>query len=272
MPGLAASWTQDDAKTWTFELVDNAVWHNDEPFTADDVMFSFTAPKEHAICSFRLPSTGRRSLDKHKVRLHLNSAVRRARAVARRARRDHEREGRDGQRPEARARRDRPVPARRNGSRTTTSRCRSWDQALQDGQAATRRDRLPGVGDDSVRLTGLQTGELNWIQRVPAAAHRRAGRVVGAGQSPRGSPYKPDMVMFNCTKPPFDDVRVRQAVAWASTARRSWTSSGSARRSPPPRRLSDPSPWYTGAEPYEGGPDPRQGEVAAAARPGSPTC
>src|SRR4051794_21345953 len=29
-PGLAAHWTQDDAKTWTFELVDNAVWHNGE--------------------------------------------------------------------------------------------------------------------------------------------------------------------------------------------------------------------------------------------------
>src|SRR3954468_16044125 len=40
-PGLAASWTQDDERTWTLELVDNAVWHNGEPFTAADVAFTF---------------------------------------------------------------------------------------------------------------------------------------------------------------------------------------------------------------------------------------
>ena len=41
-PGLARTWRQDNDKTWTFDLVDNAVFHNGEPFGAKDVAFTFT--------------------------------------------------------------------------------------------------------------------------------------------------------------------------------------------------------------------------------------
>lgn len=38
---LAVSWTQDDATTWTFKLVDNATFQNGEAFTSADVKYSF---------------------------------------------------------------------------------------------------------------------------------------------------------------------------------------------------------------------------------------
>jgi peptide/nickel transport system substrate-binding protein len=38
---LAASWTQDDATTWTFKLVDGVTFQNGEPFTSADVKYSF---------------------------------------------------------------------------------------------------------------------------------------------------------------------------------------------------------------------------------------
>ena len=41
VPGLAKSWKADRDKTWVFDLVDNAVFHNGEPFTAKDVAFTF---------------------------------------------------------------------------------------------------------------------------------------------------------------------------------------------------------------------------------------
>lgn len=41
-PLLASDWSIDDAgTTWTFTLRDDVVWHDGEPFTADDVAFTF---------------------------------------------------------------------------------------------------------------------------------------------------------------------------------------------------------------------------------------
>lgn len=41
-PWLAASWEQPDAETITMTLRDDVVWSDGEPFTADDVAFTFT--------------------------------------------------------------------------------------------------------------------------------------------------------------------------------------------------------------------------------------
>lgn len=46
VPGLADSWeTATDGKTYTFHLNQQAKWHDGQPFTADDVVFSFDAQK-----------------------------------------------------------------------------------------------------------------------------------------------------------------------------------------------------------------------------------
>ncbi len=39
-PRLAKRWETEDSKKWTFYLVENAVWHDGEPFTARDVVFT----------------------------------------------------------------------------------------------------------------------------------------------------------------------------------------------------------------------------------------
>ncbi len=42
VPGLAESWTQsDDGLTWTFQIRDDAVWHDGTPLTASDIAFTF---------------------------------------------------------------------------------------------------------------------------------------------------------------------------------------------------------------------------------------
>ena len=41
LPDLATAWKQTDAKTWTFTLVSNATFHNGEKFTSADVKYTF---------------------------------------------------------------------------------------------------------------------------------------------------------------------------------------------------------------------------------------
>ena len=40
VPGLAKSWKQIDPKTIEFELRDDVKWHDGQPFTADDVVYT----------------------------------------------------------------------------------------------------------------------------------------------------------------------------------------------------------------------------------------
>ena len=40
VPCLATEWTQDDELTWTFKLRDDVVFHNGDPMTASDVVYS----------------------------------------------------------------------------------------------------------------------------------------------------------------------------------------------------------------------------------------
>lgn len=47
-PRLATEWIgSEDAKSWTFTLRDDATFHNGEPITAEDVIFSFQAVKDN---------------------------------------------------------------------------------------------------------------------------------------------------------------------------------------------------------------------------------
>ena len=48
VPQLAKSWAyNDEDNSYTFELQQNVTWHDGTPFTADDVVFTFTYTEEH---------------------------------------------------------------------------------------------------------------------------------------------------------------------------------------------------------------------------------
>src|SRR5438132_458772 len=46
-PGLAESWDTPDRNTFIFHLRKNATWHDGQPFTAKDVIHTFTFLKEN---------------------------------------------------------------------------------------------------------------------------------------------------------------------------------------------------------------------------------
>ena len=76
VPGLAKSWKQESDKTWLFDLVDNAVFHNGEPMTSKDVVFTFTrlldAKNKLPMRVFFSPVEGVEAIGPHQVRFTLS--------------------------------------------------------------------------------------------------------------------------------------------------------------------------------------------------------
>ncbi len=253
-PGLASSWTQEDPKTWTFELVDNAVWHNGEPFTAADVAFTLNRFKTHPLGSFTAAIKTVEVLGKHKLRMHLKApygalepllaglvSIMNEKAVKAADPKLH------------------PVgcgPYKlAEWVQDDHVTLQKWDKYFKPGKPYLDQVVFKAIGDDSVRLTGLQTGELDWIQRVPPQRVTELEQSGDVSNSP-GRPYNPDLLLFNCTKPPFNDVRVRQAVAWALDREEIINLVWYGTAVPATEATAKPSPWYTGVDAYQGAPNP----------------
>src|SRR5207237_2918819 len=78
------------------------------------------------------------------------------------------------------------------------------------------------------------------------------------GRDPKasaGRPYLPFFLMLNVSKPPFNDRRLRQAIAWtldrAEIVKLVYFGSHVPTAEPTP----EPSPWATGVNAHKGGPD-----------------
>jgi peptide/nickel transport system substrate-binding protein len=252
-PGLAHTWTQEDEKTWTFELVDNAVFHNGEPFTSADVAFTLERIKTHPLGTFTAAFDRAEPMGKNKVRIHLSQPYGAVEATLAAIVSIVNEKGINSGDPKLN-----PVgcgPYRMaewvQDDHITLER---WDQYFKADKPYLDEVVFRAIGDDSVRLTGLQTGELDWIQRVPP---QRVDELAGSKElvSSAGRPYNPDMIHLNCTKKPFNDPRVRQAIAWAIDRQEIvdlvWFNTAVAAT----EAVSEPSPWYSGVDPYEGGPD-----------------
>jgi peptide/nickel transport system substrate-binding protein len=255
-PNIAASWEQESETSWRFELVPDATFHNGDRVTAHDVKYSLDRVLDPAVGAtnaiFIAPITGVDVVDDLTVRIHVEAGwggMLQALAavgdiVSRRA-------------VESADPRLEPVGA-------GPYRMVNWVQgdhvllARHEGYHGERPHfdcvEMRAVSEDIVRQTGLVTGEYGWIEQVPlqrAEALKNDPQVAFHG----GGPYLPDIVLFNNARPPFDDVRVRQAVAWAldRDAIASVVFFGQA--VPATEAISDLSPLYTGIDPYAGGPD-----------------
>jgi len=259
VPGLAAKWTQEDEKTWTVDLVDNAVFHNGEPLTAEDVKFSFDRLPKHPNGIFVQAWKETEVLGKNRVRFHLaqpyGPVLATLAAIS------------DMVNEKAVKAADPKLKPVGTGPYRMTQwvkddhiTLKRWDKFFKPNKPHLDEVVFRAIGDESVRLTGLQTGELDWIQRVPAQRVKELEGSDTISSSP-GKPYLPDMVMFNCSKPPFDDPRVRQAVAWLidrdEIVNIVWFGTAVAAT----EAVSPPSPWHSGQDPYEGGPDPAKAKA-----------
>ena len=136
-----------------------------------------------------------------------------------------------------------------------------WDKYFRPNKPYLDRVMFYAPADDTVRLTGLQTGRYNWIQTVPPQRIAELERARDMKSSP-GGPYFPFFLMLNASRPPLNDKRLRQAIAWALD--RVGDREARLLRLPCRHRRADPraEPLGHRREHPQGRARPRQGEAA----------
>ena len=257
IPGLAKSWKQENEKSWLFDLVDNAVFHNDEPMTSKDVVFTFTrlldSKNKLPMRVFFTPVEAVEAVGPYQVRFHLNRPFGPLLATLAQSTEIVNEKALQAKDPKLF-----PIgtgPYRFvewvKDDHVTLER---WNKYFRPGRPYLDRIIFHAPADDTVRLTGLQTGRFNWIQTVPPQRIPELERARDLKSSP-GRPYFPFFFMLNASRPPLGDRRIRQAIAWAldrsEIVKLVYFGSHVVTAEPTP----EPSPWGTGVNAHKGGPD-----------------
>ncbi len=215
---LATDWTQTDETTWSFTLRDGVTFHNGEAFTSEDVKYSFERILDPATASAYAGLYSQidsiETPDPMTVVFHLSSPfgpfltnmATNGQIVNRTAIETGD-------------------PARGpvgtgpfkfvewvQGDHITMTRN---DDYYEDGHPYLDTITFRFLPVDQSRITALTSGELDWVDAIPLQL------VPSLSQDERfnyvTSPVAgiPDYLAMNTAVPPFDDVRVRQAVALA---------------------------------------------------------
>ena len=256
-PNLAQAWRQIDDSTWEFDLVDNAWFHNDEPFTAHDVQYTFERlfdPELGAANAvFFTPLEGVEVVDDTTARFitqpnwgGLPAALAAfGDIVNQRAIEEHD---------------PKLIPIGTGPFKMVEwvkddfVELQRWDRYFKPDQPYLDGVTFRAISDDTVRLTGLQTGELGWIEQVPLHRVGELREDPDIKANPDGE-FFPDLFLLNTSKPPFDQIQVRQAIQWAlnrdAIAGLVWQGQAS----PSADAVSPSNPWYSGVNAYSGAPD-----------------
>lgn len=217
-PVLATKWEQPDPKTWTFDLVDNATFHNGEKFSADDVKYTFDRlldPATAATSAALFDSIESvEVVSPTKVTFHLKypfapffiNAINEGWIVNKKA-------------IEA-------GDSARNPIGTGPFTFVEWIQG--DHLTLKKNDKYfqPGLPYldgiefkfllvDQSRIEALRSGDLDWADALPLQQLATLSKDPAFTYVTSPTAGIPDFLSFNCAKAPFDKVAFREAVAWA---------------------------------------------------------
>lgn len=218
-PALAESWTPSaDGRVWTFRLRQNVKFHDGTDFTADDVKFTIdrilnpeTRSPQRGLLS---QITAVDAVDRHTVRITTRAAftpilTNLATAAYMLPRAYHTRVGRDFAR--------RPVGTGPYKWVEWVADERIVLEANPDyyaGRPSMDRVQFRFIPEASVRLAELESGGTDLIAGVPAQDLRRLNvSLLVDLHTVIGTNYR--LVAFNTSVKPYDDLRVRQAIAHA---------------------------------------------------------
>jgi peptide/nickel transport system substrate-binding protein len=251
---LATKWTQKDAKTWVFDLRSGVTFHNGEPFTADDVKYTFErildkktasgyAPLYDVISRIEVNSPTQ-------VTFHLKSSygpfltnlTNNGEIVNRKA-----------------------IEAKGSARKPVGTGPFEFVEWVQGDHVTLRRNaryfeqgkpHLDGIvfrfaQVDQSRIDGLRSGELDWVDAVPLQqlpVLQRDPQFTYVSSPVAGIP---DFLSMNTKKPPFDNKALRQAIALAvdkeEIRKIAYFGAGESGGEEVPSK----SKWFSGQDPYK---------------------
>lgn len=261
---LATSWDQPDPTTWVFDLAQGVTFHNGEPFTAEDVKYTFDRildPATAATSAALFDSVDSVEVaSPTQVTFHLKdpfgpfliNLVNDGWIVNKKA-----------------------IDAgdsARNPVGTGPFKFVEWVQGdhitLQKNDAFFQSGLpyLDGVEFrfllvDQSRVEALRSGDLDWADAVPLQ------QLSTLSQDPAftyvTSPIAgiPDFLSMNCAKPPFDNVALREAVAWAVNRAQIRDIAYFGAGEIGTEEVPSGSSWYTGNDIYSSAPDVEQAKA-----------
>jgi peptide/nickel transport system substrate-binding protein len=246
-PALAESWdVTPDQLTWTFHLRKGVTFHDGSPFSADDVVYSFNriineklsnAYKFSSVSSVTAvdPATVKITVKEPTPNLLTNIGGFKGMAIVQRKNVDS---GQIATHPVGTG----PFAfqsAKSGDSITLKANPNYWG-----GAPAISGVTYRFISEPSTALSALQAGEVDWTDSVPTQRvdELRGDESIKLGVTPSTDYW---YLALNEARKPWNDVRVRQAVAYAvdRSAILQATSYGTAEGN----QLAIPrgSPWYT---------------------------
>ena len=251
-PALAESWeTSDDELTWTFSLREDVVWHDGEPFTADDVVFSFERIAEEGLNAARFDTVEDvTAVDEHTVELQLSQptpnlltqigAFKGMAIVPQRIVED----GTIGQEPVGTGP-FRFVSYTEGSDLELEANPDYWGEGpFVDGV------EFRFISEGTVAMTNLQGGQVDWTDNVPP---QDVESVLASDELESGSEPSGDFwyFAFNQNRPPFDDVEVRRALSFAVDREAVAQAAHFGAARPNQTAIPEGNPWHYDYAPFE---------------------
>lgn len=252
-PNLATHWSQESDTAWLFEIADNAVFQNGEPVTANDVAFTIQRIKSQALGPYFQFFDKTEIINPHKFRIHLAKPFGPLEATIAYLLDITNEKAIKSHNPKTTPIGCGPYKLKEwvHNSHVTLER---YDKYFKQDRPYLDEVKFTSVGDDTVRLSGLQTGQFQWVQGVPPQQVKTLMSAGTIDHTP-ATPVFPYILFLNCSRPPFNDRRVRQAVSWtvdrAEIVKLAFF--GTAVEATEP--IAKQNPFYSGVNPYAGGPD-----------------
>ncbi|GGL99746.1 ABC transporter substrate-binding protein [Nakamurella endophytica] len=258
IPELATSWTQDNDTTYTFNLVADATFHNGEKFTADDVKYTFERianPKTAS--SYASAYTAIKTIEvvsPTKVVFHLstpfaplltnlaqNGEIVNKKAI----------ESSDPTRKPVGTGPFQFVEWVQNDHITL----KKYDGYFKKGEPYLDQVVFRFLAVDKSRIESLQSGQLDWIDAVPLDQLNALKSNPQYRYATSARAGIPDFLALNCSRAPFNNKALRQAIAAAVDRKEILDIAYFGAGEQGVMEVPSGSSWFGGTPPYANGPD-----------------